>query len=264
MTYHSLSEAYLAILRDVYEHPDYIHHTVKPEDMVNHENPVTKKENWYFNKTANQEKVNYFCTIVEPSDQEPITTKSEQRNQIIFEYSNAETVLFDNGDRTEIKQLSKVWQRVANPDGTINASYGFMVYHLKDAGNPDFGAEFISQWEWAKNRLILLKKTNQAYIHFNRPKDQWNDNLDQPCCMNIQFQIRDDRIHLYVNMRSNDLVYGVPYNMLYFVKLLHRMCSELKPYYPTLKIGNYYYHAVSLHFYLKHLDKVQDMLGIRN
>jgi len=264
-TYETLSEAYLDILRDVYENPDYVHDAVTPEKVQGNENPVVKNAKWFFNKAANQEKINYHFVIKKPSDREDITTKSERRNQIIYEYSSKETVLFDKGDRVEIKQLSKVWQKIANPDGTINASYGYMVYHLRDAGNPDFQNEdeFMSQWEWAKNRLMLLKKTNQAYIHFNRPKDQWNENLDQPCCMNIQFQIRDDFLNLNVNMRSNDLVYGVPYNMLYFVKLMHRMVAELKEKtYPTLQIGDYFYNAASLHFYLKHRDMVEDMLGL--
>jgi thymidylate synthase len=119
-----------------------------------------------------------------------------------------------------------------------------------------------SQWEWAKSRLLLLKKTNQAIIFFCRPKDQWSGNLDIPCTLNIQFQIRDDRLNLTIYMRSNDLVYGTPYNMLYFVKLMHRMKDELKQYYTTLEIGDYYYNATSLHFYLKHQDRVRDMLGI--
>lgn len=260
--YDSVSSAYLAILRDVHDTPDYVHSSVTPADMAQHANPVTAVPNWYFNKSATQEKVNYSFVITSPSDQEPITTHSSQRNQVIYDYSNAETVAFDSGDLFTIKQLSKVWERIANPDGSINASYGYMVYHLRDAGHPVFSKEFTSQWEWAKGRLMLLKKTNQAYLHFNRPMHQWNENLDQPCCMNIQFQIRDERLHLYVNMRSNDLVYGVPYNMLYFVKLMHRMVGELKPVYPDLAVGNYYYHAVSLHFYLKHMDKVRDMLGL--
>lgn len=262
--YHSLTEAYLDILQDVYHNPDYIHDSLQPDDIKDHPNPVTSKPNWYFNKSANQEKVNYSFTIRCPSDKECIETKSTQRNEVMYEYSTAETVLFDSGDRVSIKNLSKVWERIQNPDGTINANYGYMVYHLKDAGNPQFTTEFLSQWEWAKNRLQLLKKTNQAYLHFNRPKDQWNENLDQPCCMNIQFQIRDNKLHLYVNMRSNDLVYGVPYNMMYFVKLMHRMVAELKQTYPELEVGDYIYHTVSLHFYLKHMSKVEDMLGIKN
>lgn len=260
--YQSLSEAYLGILADVYWHPDFTHETVTPDDMKENSNPVSKNARWYFNKSAKQEKVNYSFIVHEPSNEERITTRSDQRNTIIYEYSSAETVLFDNGDRVGIKELSKVWQRIANPDGSINANYGYMVYHLKDAGNQEFNTNFLSQWEWAKERLLLLKKTSQAYLHFNRPKDQWSENLDQPCCLSIQFQIRNDRLSLYVNMRSNDLVYGVPYNMLYFVKLMHRMLAELQPTYPGLTIGDYIYHAVSLHFYLKHKDCVENMLGL--
>ena len=200
MSFNSLSEAYLAILEDVYKNPDYIHNSVS-KDQIEQEidtgfgigttNPVLKNNNWYFNKNANQEKTNYRFTIHSPSCTENIVTKSAKRNEVIYEYSNKETVLFDSGDIINIKNLSKVWQKVQNPDGTINASYGYMVYHLKDAGNDNFidKDDFMSQWDWAKNRLLLLKKTNQAYIHFNRPKDQWNNNLDQPCCMFIQFQI---------------------------------------------------------------------------
>lgn len=262
--YKSLTEAYLAILADVYHNPDFVHETITPDKMTAADNPVVQNPNWYFNKSANQEKVNYHFCIEHPSDKEQIVTKSASRNEVIYEYSSKETVLFDQGDRVEIKQLSKVWERIANPDGTINASYGSMVYHIKDAGNECFEPDgFTSQWEWAKNRLKLLKKTNQAYVHFNRPNHQWNGNLDQPCCMNIQFLIRNDQVHLNVNMRSNDLVYGFPYNALYFVKLMHRMTAELKEWYPELVVGNYYYNTVSLHFYLKHLDKVKDMLGIR-
>jgi len=262
--YKSLSEAYLAILSDVYHNPDFIHETVTPDKMGHSDNPVAKNSNWYFNKSAKQEKVNYHFVIEHPSDQERITTKSASRDEVMYEYSSKETVLFDKGDCVNIKQLSKVWQRIANPDGTVAAVYGALIYYLKDAGNEKFDPEgFMSQWEWAKNRLLLLKKTNQAYLHFNRPNHQWNENLDQPCCMNIQFFIRNDELHLNVVMRSNDLVYGVPYNMLYFIKLMHRMTWELKEAYPELVVGNYYYNTVSLHFYLKHLDKVQDMLGIR-
>jgi thymidylate synthase len=289
--YKSVSDAYLGILRDVYENPDYVHDAFTAQDCEV-DDYVKSDPNWFFNKTAKQEKVNYRFIISKPKI-EPITTLCKKRNEIIYDYSDKETVIFDNGDLVGIKTLSKVWERIANPDGTINANYVYMVYHLKDAGNEKFSETMLSQWEWAKDRLKRLYRTNQAYIHFNRPKDQWLLNKDQPCCMNIQFQIRDvaykdvegdklegvnvgdpdkpaapckshyKQISMYVNMRSNDLVYGVPYNMLYFVKLLHRMRDELvaEAGYADLEIGNYYYHAVSLHFYLKHKDKVESMLG---
>lgn len=261
--YSSLSEAYQGCLTTAYYEPDFVHEAVTMESKVGDENPVTKNPNWYFNKSAKQERYNAHFIINQPREEEHITTRSAARNQIIYEYSSNETVLFDSGDREQIINLSKVWDRIKNPDGTINANYGYMVYHLKDAGNAAFDPEgFTSQWEWAKNRLKLKKETNQAYIHFNRPKDQWNENLDQPCCMYIQFSVRRNQLNLHVNMRSNDLCYGFPYNTLYFVKLMHRMVRELHEVYPELAVGQFYYHATSLHFYLKHKSKVEDMLGL--
>ncbi len=261
--FHSVSEAYLAILKDVYENPDHVHEDVTPEMMKDHENKVTQNPHWYFNKAAKQEKINYHFVIEKPLRHDRILTHSQARNHVIYEYSSKETVLFDQGDRTNIKTLSKVWERIQNPDGTINANYGYMVYHLKDAGNECFDPDhFMSQWEWAKNRMLLKKCTNQAYVHFNRPKDQWVENLDQPCTLSVQFFIRNDELHLNINMRSNDVIYGFPYNSLYFIELMHRMVDELKPTYTELQIGNFYYNSVSLHLYRKHLSKAKDMLGV--
>jgi hypothetical protein len=124
--YNSVSEAYLGILNDVYQNPDFVHDAITENDMKQHieTNKFLENKNWYFNKTANQEKTNYSFIIRSPSDKENIITKCKQRNKIIYEYSDKETVLFDKGDRVKIKDLSKVWQRIANPDGTINASNG--------------------------------------------------------------------------------------------------------------------------------------------
>lgn len=259
----TLSEAYLHALHQLWYHPQYEHHGVSPDDLKDSDHPATKIPQWYFNKGAHTEIVNFSMVITEPSDKEDIVTRSAQRNKVIYDYSAAETIMFDNGDLVNIKQLSKVWQVIANPDGTINANYGHMVYKLKDAGNSKFSDNFQSQWDWAKSRLLLLKKTNQSYLHFNRPQHQWDENLDQPCCMFIQFQIRDNRLSLYVNMRSNDAVYGLPYNLLYFVKLMHRMLAELKAVkYPELTLGDLFYHTTSLHYYMKHAQRMRDMLGL--
>jgi thymidylate synthase len=250
--YPDITTAYLAVLEDVYLNPDFHHEALTP-DNVSSTNPVTFNENWYFNKGAYQEKINYSFAIETPSESERIETSDVARNLQIYDYSVKETELFDSGDREGLKEISKVWARIANPDGTVNANYGYMVYHLRDT------PESLSQWEWALNRLRLNLSTNQAYLHFNRPKDQWNENLDQPCCLAIQFLIRDKKLNLIAYMRSNDLVYGTPYNILYFVKLMHRMLRELND--PELKIGNYYHHATSIHIYKKHLGKVRKMLS---
>lgn len=255
-TYSTISKAYLETLSEIYYRPDFSHlDTSQP-----HQRPEAN-----FNRGAFQEKIDYSFTILSPSREEQITTKCPIRNQVIADYAKKERILFDSGDIWNLGSLSKVWATIANPDGSVNANYGYMVYHLKDAGNLKFSEKMASQWEWAKSRLLKFEDTLQAYLHFNRPKDQWDENLDQPCTMYIQFIIRRDvsgirKLHLYAYMRSNDAVYGLPYNVLYFVELMYRMREELCEKYPDLEIGNYVHRALSLHIYTKHLKKVQEMI----
>lgn len=258
--FNTLSAAYAHLLWQVYHRADYHLKTVTPEDTKGSDEPITKDPAWYRNRRATRECVHVAFTVTEPAEDEAIVTRSEARNRTIRDYAAAETVAFDTNDDEALKALSAVWRDIQNPDGSVNANYGRMVYHLRDAGG-SFDTAPCSQWEWAIRMLRLSRDTNQAYLHFNRPKDQWPGNKDQPCCMYIQFMIRQNRLCLFVNYRSNDLVFGFPYNMLYFVKLLHRMLRELREVYPTLQLGDLHYYAASLHFYEHQREMVQDMLG---
>jgi thymidylate synthase len=256
LVYKTFSEAYMSVLNDVYNYPDY------DRDM----NDVNAGKGKNFNRASITEKIGYRFTICEPKKDDiyPIT-KSEKRNKVMKNYIDQEVILFDQGNNNsdgQMSKLSKVWEMISNDDGTINSNYGLMVYYMADAGNLQHQPEqgLINQWEWAKNRLVERADTGQAYLHFNRPCHQWTKNRDQPCTIFIQFIIRNDQLHLFGFMRSNDLIYGTPYNISYFIRLMHRMIVELKPHYPNLRIGNYTHNATSLHIYKRNFDKVRAML----
>lgn len=135
-----------------------------------------------------------------------------------------------------------------------------MVYHIKDAFNKEFAPdEQRSQWEWAKSRLIARHDTGQAYMHFNRPKDQWSGNKDQPCVMFGQFTIRNKKLNLTVSMRSNDVIYGTPYNWGYFIELMYRMIEELHEAGINVTIGTLHHFATSIHIYDKHYQLAKTM-----
>ena len=256
MNFDTLTEAYLYVLNDVYKNGELIEELNKTNDINNF------NDNYYYNKQATKEIINYSFTINNLNLNENITTNSSKYNEIIKNYHERETELFDNGDIFNMHKLSNIWKIIENPDGSINANYGYMVYHLKDAGNEKFSKDDLTnQWDWAKSRLILDKNTLQAYLHFNRPKDQWKGNLDQPCTMFIQFVIRKDKLNLYGYMRSNDIIYGMPYNILYFIKLMYRMLDELKINYPNLTIGSYTHNTTSVHYYLRNENRLIEMIN---
>lgn len=269
-SYGSFSEAYMATLEDIYENGDDVTGITKEEYLQNPSNseydvtdPIMQNDNYFYNRAPSKELLNYSLTIVKPSLEDRLITKSVKHNKIIGNYTDKETELFDKGDIHNMGTLSKVWDTIKNPDGTINANYGYMVYHIYDAGNEKYAPNEkpLNQWNWAKDMLIRNKNTLQAYCHFNRPKDQWKGNLDQPCTMYIQFIIRKDELHLHAYMRSNDIVYGAPYNIAYFIKLMYRMLNELTSVYPNLKIGNYTHHATAIHYYKRNEQRVREMLG---
>src|SRR5438309_5251679 len=141
----SFSEAYIYILKDIF---------LNPNNDIDYNDSEAGKGKKY-NQCSFIEKLNYSFTIKNPNKEEYPRTCSEKRNQILKDYMDKETILFDKGDDNSsqnMEQISKVWKLISNPDGTINSNYGLMVYHIKDCGNkkhaPD--EEFINQWVWAK------------------------------------------------------------------------------------------------------------------
>lgn len=253
----ALSKAYQEALKQVIDAS--IQHSVVDPILVK-----DQPEGYTLNRGAYREVLLFSVTIEQPSREERILTNSQRRNQVIHEYYERERKFFNDGDCKSLTKLAKTWNTIKTSDGVVHSNYGYMVFHIRDAGNAVYapGEPPISQWEWAKRRLLLCKDTNQAVMLFQRPWHQYTTNLDQPCTVNVQFFIRNNQLHLVANMRSNDVVFGTPYNWMYFVHLMYRMLDELvADAYPDLTIGNLTHRATSLHMYEKHLALVKCMLN---
>jgi len=188
-----------------------------------------------------------------------------KRTQIMNDYMTKERKLFDNGviNSDKMGEISKIWKLIENPDNTINANYGYMVYHLKDAGNPKYNNTFMSQWEWCQNRLDKNLSTLQAILHFNRPKDQYIENLDQPCTVFCQFTVENNNLNFHSFMRSNDIIYGTPYNLAYFKLLQSRMLHYLNSKHNiNLGFGYLHHNVTSLHLYENKTDIAKSIVGL--
>jgi thymidylate synthase len=200
---------------------------------------------------------NVHIMIENPSEFTRYKVASEERTKTMNDYMMKERVLFDEGeiDSNKMGSISKIWKLIENPDQTINANYGYMVYHLKDAGNERYDNNFMSQWEWCQNRLANNLYTLQAIMHFNRPKDQFVDNLDQPCTVFCQFTVEGNKLNFHSYMRSNDIIYGTPYNLAYFQVLQGRMLDYLNnEHNAKLEFGYLHHNVTSLHLYEDKID----------
>lgn len=229
------------------------------------------------------ERANDVTVVTNPSDS-AIVTLDPDRNKVIADYYAKEIALYNSGTNLadDFSAAAKFWGSISNPDGTINSSYGHLVWRNKSMGDARFenprafeaamdGNEFASPaiaacsrtpWEWARQSLESDQDSRQAIVKFALPEHYWKGNKDQVCTLHGSFMIRHKALHLTVVMRSNDLVLGTVYDMPWFCSLIDRMLAELKPVYPDLRKGTYTHVAHSLHIYERDLEKAKKMAGL--
>lgn len=65
-----------------------------------------------------------------------------------------------------------------------------------------------------------------------------------PCTLSLQFMVRNSKLDMITNMRSNDVVLGLPYDVFQFTMLQEFVSVRL-----GIPLGTYYHNAGSLHFY---------------
>jgi thymidylate synthase len=170
-------------------------------------------------------------------------------------YIAAEILWYFSG-RNDLKFIEKYaafWRQIANEDGSLNSAYGNLIFSTKNEHG-------YSQWEWAIQSLINDKDTRQALMTFNRPSYQYEGNKDFICTLNGIFNIRDNKLNLTINMRSNDAILGTPTDIAFFCLLQQQALNLLKSTYPDLELGTYTHIANSYHIYERHFELVRDML----
>jgi len=146
------------------------------------------------------------------------------------------------------KYLSN-WKNFSEDKIHITGScYGFKMFE-KDA-------EGSSRWKDIVNLLKKDPSSRRAVISLLDPSDEINDHrLDISCTISLQFLIRNGKLDIIVNMRSNDLVWGLPYDFFLFSYLQEFMAVEL-----NVPVGIYHHCAASLHIYERHFDLAERIL----
>lgn len=94
--------------------------------------------------------------------------------------------------------------------------------------------------------------TRQAVVNIWDPiKDNFLKAKDHPCNTEILFKVNEGKLDISVIRRSNDCIYGLPYNIVQFTSIQEYMAGWL-----GLPIGNYYEFIDSLHIYENEYPKL--------
>lgn len=226
----TFSEVYESSLRDLFKNPDFDSNPRKLEI----------KEN--------------LRVALEIKDPTKSVYKNKRRGSKL-KYISAELIWYFLGRRdcNFITKYASFWEKIQNEDGTVNSSYGYLLFNKKNR----YGK---TQYEWAADCLISDKDSRQAIMHFNLPEHQYNGNKDFVCTMYGIWHIRGNKLDLTVHMRSNDAVLGTPTDIAFFTVLQHQMLNHLKNHHADLEIGTYTHIIDSYHLYKTNFKLVEEML----
>jgi len=96
--------------------------------------------------------------------------------------------------------------------------------------------------------------SRQAVINIYGQQDR-HKSKDIPCTLTMQFLIREEKLHMIVNMRSNDVLWGVPYDTASFCFIMEVVAASL-----GVELGTYSLNAGSLHLYTEREEQLTKLL----
>jgi thymidylate synthase len=161
-----------------------------------------------------------------------------------------------------INNFSSFWKDIC-PNGRANSNYGSLLFNDHPSTltpGIDIEGDGVNQLEWVYDSLVKDKCSRQAVAFFNSPYFQYDDNKDFVCTMYIKFWISKNHLEMKVQMRSNDIFFGLTYDAPWFSTIHQSMFLNLKEVYPDLKLGVYYHCADNIHFYERHFDLSNQIL----
>ena len=151
-----------------------------------------------------------------------------------------------NPELKAIQNITHAWDRMSDDGVFVNSNYGYCIHDKFD----------FDQWEYVKKLLTESPNTRQAVIHIKEPRDTFEEpTKDLNCTCTLQFLLRENKLHLTVYMRSNDIWLGTPNDMFAFTCLQMKMAMEL-----GVEIGIYTHIAGSLHLYTRDYEKAKKTL----
>ncbi|MFT9850225.1 thymidylate synthase [Aneurinibacillus sp. REN35] len=143
----------------------------------------------------------------------------------------------------------KIWKEWTNPQNNIGKAYGYQL---------------------GKPIMIKGRITNQVHnlIHElkNNPASRrnvislWNiDDLEQmqlyPCVWSNQWIVQNGQLHLVVQVRSNDMALGNPFNVFQYY-VLQRMIAQVTGY----QLGTLTFNINNPHIYEKHIEPLKEQI----
>lgn len=192
-----------------------------------------------------KELINYHLTITNPYDR--IVTLKHRNISMWYAIGELCWYLRGNDLTEQIAYYSKFWNNISDDGKHANSAYGKRLFHTELERRDSF---YESQFQYALSQLVFDKYSRKSIMMIYDVDDS-KPSKDNPCTLSLQFFIRDDKLELIVNMRSNDLFFGFTYDVQFFTIVQEIMLVRLQEIYPEITMGYYHHNCGSMHLYEK-------------
>lgn len=178
------------------------------------------------------------------SDGFPILTS----RKIFFDKAYHEYLWIRNGlsTLTYLHQNNiRWWDQYADKKGNLGKTYGYQLRSFN--GN-------IDQLEYINNTLKLDKESRRLHVTFWNPSEL-NETILPPCYTGMTFMVQDDTLNMAFQLRSSDLMLGLPYDIIVMSMFLIDVSK-----FNELKIGKLGIQITNAHIYVNHEYEMQEYL----
>ena len=148
---------------------------------------------------------------------------------------------------------SHIWDQWADEDGSIGKAYG---YQMQKKYNFKIGSEIknIDQVDYVlellKNNPSSRRIMTNIFCH-----DELKDMNLEPCAFGTQWLVKEGKLHLILNQRSQDMLAANGWNTMQYAALLHMFaqCSGLE-------VGTLTHNIGDCHIYDRHIPLVEKLI----
>jgi len=236
-TYENFTEAYVDIVKDVYNNPEF---SSSPRGM------------------KVKEIIGYQFRIINPRNRIPYVAGRD----FSIHYMIAELLWYLSGNNSTswISNYSSFWSKISDDGKTANSAYGARIFKPHDRISAGLDPDW-TQWNYIINELKSDPDSRRAVVHIRSPQDSILASLDVPCTLSLQFFLRNDKVHMVTSMRSSDVILGLAYDVPAFTVFQELLALQLtKELGRPIGLGTYTHLSASLHVYERHFKMVEKIL----
>ena len=148
---------------------------------------------------------------------------------------------------------SHIWDQWAGEDGTIGKAYGYQFSRKYDFKTKE-GIKNMDQVDYVlyllKNDSASRRIVTNLFVH-----DELKDMNLEPCAFGTQWLVKEGKLHLILNQRSQDMLAANGWNTMQYAALCYMFAqvAGLKPGTLTHNIGD-------CHIYDRHVPLIKQLL----